>query len=46
MPRLIQMRKGHSPEESQIEVKDNKAVLKALEKVWSGEIDGIMVMKQ
>ena len=46
MPRLIQMRKGHSPEESQIEVKDNKAILKALERVWSGEIDGIMVMKQ
>jgi len=46
MARLIEMRKGHSPEESQIKESDNDVVLKALSKVWKGELDGIMVMRQ
>jgi len=46
MARLIEMRKGRSPQESLVKENDNEAVLKALEKVWKGEIDGIMVMRQ
>jgi len=45
MARLIEMRKGHSPQESHIEDSDNESVLKALEKMWKGETDGIMVMR-
>ena len=39
------MRKGRSPDERKIESGDDKAVLDALKKVWSEELDGIMVMR-
>ncbi|HZW57138.1 MAG TPA: hypothetical protein VFF30_12685 [Nitrososphaerales archaeon] len=45
MTRLILMRKGSSPEEVEIARADDKSVLEALQKVWRGEIDGIMVMR-
>jgi hypothetical protein len=46
MARLILMRKGHSPEELNIKERDTESVKNALERVWNGELDGILVMRQ
>ena len=39
------MRKGRAPEEIEVGLSDDRAVLEALHRVWSGEIDAIMVMR-
>jgi len=46
MARLIEMRRGQTPTEINLEDKDDKTVLQSLNKVWKGDIDGIMVMRQ
>ena len=39
------MKKGGAPVEMSISEGENELVLRELEKVWSGELDGIMVMR-
>src|SRR5579875_1458160 len=45
LPRLILMRRGNTPVERPIEIGENGDIIKALELVWKGELDGIMVMR-